>query len=104
LCRDRDFVARLGGDEFAIILPGITADAVEERLPKLHALMEDVDRSIGAGGVLSVSVGAAHFPGDGVSTEALLGAADRRMYQVKRRHHAARVPPAPPAVPTLLVQ
>ena len=90
ICRDRDFVARIGGDEFAIILPGITAEALEERLPKLRRLMEEVDAEVGAGGVLAVSVGAAHYPADGASTEALLSEADRRMYQMKRQHHAER--------------
>jgi diguanylate cyclase (GGDEF)-like protein/putative nucleotidyltransferase with HDIG domain len=90
LCRERDFVARLGGDEFAMILPGITADALDDRLPRLAWMMEEVDRQVGAGGVLAVSVGAAHYPADGASTEALLGAADRRMYQMKRKHHASR--------------
>ena len=92
LCRERDFVARLGGDEFAMILPGLTAEALEERLPKLAWMMEEVNRGVGAGGMLAVSVGAAHFPVDGSSTEELLGAADRRMYQMKRRHHATRPP------------
>jgi diguanylate cyclase (GGDEF)-like protein/putative nucleotidyltransferase with HDIG domain len=96
LCRERDFVARLGGDEFAMILPGITAEALGDRLPRLSWMMEEVDREVGAGGVLSVSVGAAHFPADGSSTEALLGAADRRMYQMKRKHHS--VHPRVPAV------
>ena len=90
ICRERDFVARLGGDEFAMILPGITAEALGDRLPRLVAMMEDVDLTVGAGGVLAVSVGAAHFPSDGSTTEALLGAADRRMYQMKRRRHALR--------------
>ncbi len=90
ICRERDFVARLGGDEFAMILPGITAEALGDRLPRLVAMMEDVDLTVGAGGVLAVSVGAAHFPGDGTTTEALLGAADRRMYQMKRRRHSLR--------------
>lgn len=90
LCRERDFVARLGGDEFAMILPGITSEALEDRLPRLAWMMEEVDRQVGAGGVLAVSVGAAHYPADGSSSEALLAAADRRMYQMKRKHHAAR--------------
>ena len=90
LCRERDYVARLGGDEFAVILPGITAEAFGERLPKLQRMMADVAGQVGAAGVLSVSVGAAHYPADGASTESLLSAADRRMYQMKRRHHAAR--------------
>ncbi len=90
ICRERDFVARFGGDEFAMILPGITAEALGDRLPRLAAMMEEVDRKVGAGGVLAVSVGAAHFPTDGTTTEALLGAADRHMYQMKRRHHASR--------------
>ena len=94
ICRERDFVARLGGDEFAVILPGMTAEALLERLPKLHLMMAEVDQQVGSGGMLTLSVGAAHFPSDGATTEALLGEADRRMYQMKRLHHAELPKPA----------
>jgi GGDEF domain-containing protein len=41
--------------------------------------------------ILSLSVGEAFFPEDGVDAEELLAAADRRMYRVKRSHRAARI-------------
>ncbi len=80
----------MGGDEFAVVLPGITPEALADRVPKLHDLMREVDWQVGAGGVLGLSVGMAQYPVDGVTTEELLGAADRQMYNMKHRHHAER--------------
>ncbi len=51
---------------------------------------------------LAVSIGAAVFPRDGDSSEALLAAADARMYQDKHRwrdRHEHRQPDPFPALP-----
>jgi diguanylate cyclase (GGDEF)-like protein len=81
--RAYDTAARLGGEEFAIILPGATkwqARAVAERI-RAHVQHAFAGTSI----PLTVSLGVATFPGDGKSTEELLGAADRAMYVAKAR-------------------
>jgi GGDEF domain-containing protein len=41
---------------------------------------------------VSVSVGSALFPADGVSSEELLSQADRSMYQVKEKHYSKLQP------------
>ena len=78
--REPDAVGRLGGDEFAILLPG-----ADERAARVCA-----DRLLG---VLAerapCSLGLACFPGDGRELEALIRAADGRLY-ARRRGRPAR--------------
>ena len=82
--RPGEMVARIGGDEFAVLLGDAdvsTLDRVAERL--IQAVEEPIhlpDYTI----QLSASVGAALYPDDADSFEALLGRADERMYQHKR--------------------
>ena len=87
--RPGEMVARIGGDEFAVLIAGAdvgTLDRVAERL--IQAVEEPVhldDVSV----QLSASVGAALYPDDAQSFEALLGRADERMYQHKRQRRGA---------------
>jgi diguanylate cyclase (GGDEF)-like protein len=75
--RDSDLLARVGGDEFAVLCP----DTGPEDTGRLA---EDLARLVGAmPGELSVSVGAAvRWPG--ADPDALMGLADRRLYDAKR--------------------
>src|SRR6478752_1100373 len=87
--RQGDSVARLGGDEFTMLLPGA---GPEEARRICERIRDAVREPIEVGTELlciTPSVGAACFPHDGTTAEALLRAADRGMYRVK---HSARVP------------
>jgi diguanylate cyclase (GGDEF)-like protein len=82
--REVDFACRLGGDEFVVLLPDISEDdaiAVARRI--IARIAEPFafapDASIG------VSIGIAAAPRDGYSADELLSAADRAMYEAKRR-------------------
>ena len=78
-CRAMDTAARYGGDEFALILPEADRQAAEIVGKRIC----DRLASDGQAPAITVSVGAAVFPDDGQSVEALLGAADRALYRMK---------------------
>ena len=77
--RRGDSAYRLGGDEFVVVLPETeigSADALVARL-----------RSSGSP---AFSWGAASYPNDGGSVEALLDRADHRLLDARRRHRLPR--------------
>lgn len=88
VCRANvDTLARVGGEEFVCVLPETPpagAAAVAERIvgamraePFLHHGRDDPLR-------VTVSVGAALYPQDGLTPESLLAAADRALYEAKQ--------------------
>jgi len=81
--RRLDAVGRFGGDEFVVLLPGTSRSAAEEVAHELAAAVRDsmMGRSRG----LAVSFGVATCPADGVTTDAVPTAADRRLLDLKRR-------------------
>ena len=82
--RDADFVCRLGGDEFVILLPNITdgeAAAIARRI--IARVSEPFE--FAAAARVGVSIGLASAPRDGETADELLSAADRAMYDAKRR-------------------
>jgi len=82
-CRDYDVTARFGGDEFVLVLPGVRADAANDKLLALSALAARVSRTVCGENVISASVGVASWPEDGDTGDELLGEADIRMYAQK---------------------
>jgi diguanylate cyclase (GGDEF)-like protein/putative nucleotidyltransferase with HDIG domain len=86
-CREYDYVARMGGDEFVIVAPGLSTSAAEARGICLSELAGNTGREVCGVEWLSLSVGCAIYPEDGVDAEKLLAEADRRMYIQKQEHH-----------------
>jgi len=80
-CRDIDTAGRYGGDEFVLVIPETgrkQAQLVAQRIRQ--RVSED-----GQQPAISVSIGAAVYPRDGETRDEMLEAADRALYEMKRR-------------------
>jgi len=82
--RAQDEVVRYGGDEFIILCPELDAAGARRLIRRLQAAL--------SGAPADVSFGAAVFPRDGRTIEALLHTADGRMYRAKGE---GNIPDAP---------
>jgi diguanylate cyclase (GGDEF)-like protein/putative nucleotidyltransferase with HDIG domain len=89
VCREYDYTARMGGDEFLIVAPNMSPDAVKERAMLLNAMALRASREVCGKDILSISLGAAFYPNDGLDAEQLLTEADRRMYKAKHTHYGS---------------
>ena len=92
-CREYDYVARMGGDEFVLVLPGLQPDQLASKMERLRAITADAGHEIFAEETISLSIGHAMFPEDGVDADRLLSEADRRMYVAKQREKMSVVGP-----------
>ena len=86
--RDDDVVARWGGDEFVVVMPGVGEEKMAAR--RAEQLAEQVAGRTRIDGVtdalrVRVSVGVALWPRHGTDLDGIVEAADRAMYQAKRK-------------------
>lgn len=81
--RDTGSIGRIGGDEFVAVLRRTGAGEAERIAGRVAAAL---DARVGA------SVGWATYPADGHDASALLRAADRRLYEIKRARRGAQAP------------
>jgi diguanylate cyclase (GGDEF)-like protein/putative nucleotidyltransferase with HDIG domain len=85
-CREYDYVARMGGDEFVLVLSGLRAPDLTDKLQRIERVVLEAGISVCAEPLIAISVGAAFYPQDGADAESLLAEADRRMYLAKHGH------------------
>jgi diguanylate cyclase (GGDEF)-like protein/putative nucleotidyltransferase with HDIG domain len=84
-CRSSDYLARIGGDEFVIVIPNFQGD-YSPQVERLRAATVKAAQLASGEPCVSMSVGLARFPADGVRAECLIAEADRRMYQLKQQN------------------
>ena len=99
--RPYDLCVRYAGDEFIVVLADCSREAADAKRRELQARIAEIELDVRAGKRLRLgaSAGAAVFPHDGATYEALLADADHRMYRDKaaRRGHDAAPASAGPA-------
>ena len=86
-CGNKDIMGRLGGDEYIATYYQTSVQAIEESLSAIRTKLRA--KMVPVGEVehrLSFSFGVAAFPEDGRSLEALVAAADKRLYTMKSVH------------------
>ncbi len=80
-CRTMDLAGRFGGDEFVLLLPETSKGAAAGVAERLRRQLEEL--SLPEGIRVTASFGVASLPQDATTTDGLLEAADRAMYQAK---------------------
>jgi diguanylate cyclase (GGDEF)-like protein/putative nucleotidyltransferase with HDIG domain len=83
-CGPEDVIARIGGDEFGFLFPAMDLSSAVLQLQMLEPAVQHACTGLHVEAGVSLSIGAAFYPGDGETAEELLGAADRKIAQHKR--------------------
>ena len=87
ILREVDFVGRIGGEEFAMVLPATPAERAVEVAERLRRAVERCEIALEGGAPLrvTVSIGVASLPADDTNIDALMGRADKALYEAKGR-------------------
>ena len=88
--RENDVAARLGGDEFCVLLPNTASHQAQHVIMRLRRSCESMKIDLGRGNVLTPSVSMGVASSDAVGPKKVLAAADRAMYEEKKRYYQKR--------------
>jgi diguanylate cyclase (GGDEF)-like protein len=96
--RPYDLCVRYAGDEFIVVLADCSREAADLKRRELQSRIAEIELEVRAGKRvhLAISAGAAVFPQDGTTYEALLADADHRMYRDKAARRGPRPMPRTP--------
>src|SRR5690606_26599534 len=85
-------VARIGGDEFLVVTDETNVGQIDSLINKI---MKSIEKTfiINCNEInISVSIGYARYPNDGITRDKLISKADFRMYEVKKKNRILRNP------------
>jgi diguanylate cyclase (GGDEF)-like protein len=85
--RNEDIICRYGGEEFVAILPEISLEGALERAEFLRRMVSEIRTRFRGTGLreITISIGVAMYPQNSETTEQILRAADRALYEAKSR-------------------
>ena len=85
--RGYDYAARVGGDEFLAILPGVSREDLAVAVDSMKTAIAEtaVKVSDDVYAQVTIAIGSALYPYDGVDPEDLVNLSDQRMYEEKER-------------------
>ena len=85
VARASDVVCRYGGEEFALILPGTSLEAAAQVAARIQQEVPAAcaRERVAGGARITVTIGIAVCPDDGVESDTLLRTADQRLYRGK---------------------
>lgn len=87
--RETDSVARIGGDEFVIMLENLGSSLAHEIGQRIVDDLSKAFMLTEGNAYIGASIGIALFPQNGDNSETLIKAADRAMYDVKKKTKGA---------------
>jgi diguanylate cyclase (GGDEF)-like protein len=97
--RNSDFAFRIGGDEFAVLLPLTDTEQAVTLCRRVRSQYEGELAPLGLEIGVTLDFGVAVHPQDGDQKSALMGLADKRLYELKHSGRApSRVVPLEPPV------
>ncbi|HET7904684.1 MAG TPA: GGDEF domain-containing protein, partial [Candidatus Eisenbacteria bacterium] len=77
-------VAKYGGDEFVVILPQTTREGARVLADRVKSAVEGTAFPLADPGVITVSLGVATYPENGITAGELLESADIALYAAKQ--------------------
>jgi diguanylate cyclase (GGDEF)-like protein/PAS domain S-box-containing protein len=83
--RRGDFVCRFGGEEFVVVMPNMPVETAYQRAQELRAALNSMRVPYGRFHLtMTISMGIASYPANGMDRESVLRSADRAMYAAKQ--------------------
>ncbi|WP_391574929.1 diguanylate cyclase [Cohnella sp.] len=83
LLKEDNVICRFGGEEFIVLVPDERFDSALEAAERIRKYMAETDGP--TGGKVTLSIGAAHYPGFASNAEQLFRVADEALYRAKHQ-------------------